>query len=123
MTTVHTWQLPIRTASEANRNDHWTKRYKRKKEQRIAIKKAFLKKPPPEMRNYLHVILTRIAPRLLDVHDNLPVSFKTIVDKIAEELTGNYAPGHADSDKRLSWEYKQEKSKEYAIRIEIVEPE
>jgi hypothetical protein len=50
------------------------------------------------------------------MHDNLPMSFKFIVDKIAELLTGK-SKGKGDSDPRLTWKYSQEKSKQKVIKI------
>ncbi len=111
-------EIPIRTVSEANSSEHWTKKHRRKKSQRFALEFClyFYKK---EIRLPCHITLTRIAPRSLDTGDNLPCSFKHIRDVIAELITGDTRPGLADSDDRLTWEYKQEKGKpkEYAIRI------
>jgi hypothetical protein len=123
METISTWHLPIKTVSEANCSEHWTKKAKRRKIQKGWIKSAFVGNPLAYSRRpELTVVITRIAPRSLDVHDNLPMSLKGIVDAIAEELTGNYIPGRADDDKRITWEYKQEKGKpkEYAVKIEIM---
>lgn len=120
MKTIVFWQLPIKTASEANSSEHWAQKAKRHKLQKRWIKTAFMKNRP-HIALPAHVILTRIAPRELDSQDNLPTSLKYVCDAIAEQLTGNFVPGRADSDKRISWEYKQEKGKvrEYAVKIEI----
>lgn len=120
MKTVVNWQLPIKTASEANSSEHWTKKAKRHRLQKRWIKAAFLKEKP-QIEFPMHVVITRLAPRSLDCQDNLPCSLKYVVDAIAEELTGNYVPGRADGDKRITWEYRQEKGspKEYAVKIEI----
>lgn len=111
-------EIPIRTVSEANSSEHWTKKHRRKQAQRFALEfgLAWYKK---EIRLPCHITLTRIAPRSLDTGDNLPCSFKHIRDVIAELITGDKRPGLADSDERLTWEYKQEKGKpkQYAIRI------
>lgn len=121
MKTVVNWHLPIRTASEANSSEHWNKKAKRHKLQKRWIKAAFHRERPQIALPAL-VVLTRLAPRALDCQDNLPCSMKYIVDAIAEELTGNYVPGRADGDKRITWEYHQEKGepKEYAVKIEIL---
>ncbi len=116
-------EIPIRTVSEANVMEHWTKKHARKKQQRKAI--TLFMNPHLEDIKYTlafgicHIILTRIAPRALDEGDNLPSSFKHIRDVVAELVTGNKIPGQADSDHRLTWEYKQEKGKpkQYGIRI------
>lgn len=120
MKTIVSWQLPIKTASEANSSEHWTRKAKRHRLQKRWVKAAFHRERP-QLAIPAHVVLTRIAPRSLDSQDNLPMSFKYIADSIAEELTGNYVPGRADDDKRITWEYKQEKGavKEYGVKIEI----
>lgn len=114
------WQLPIKTASEANSSEHWTVKAKRHKLQKRWVKTFFLRERP-QISLPARVVLTRVAPRQLDSQDNLPASLKYVVDAIAEQLTGNFVPGRADSDKRMSWEYKQQKGKphEYAVKIEI----
>ncbi len=68
----------------------------------------------------LFIFLTRIAPRALDF-DNLVYAFKHIRDVIADTLLPGLAAGRADDDKRLQWQYCQEKGrpKEYAFRISI----
>ena len=59
--------------------------------------------------------ITRIAPGTLDAHDNLPRALKACVDEIAAVLDVD------DKDKRVSWQYAQEKGrpKEYAVRVQI----
>lgn len=118
-----TWccTLPIRTVSEANLgSEHWTKRHKRHKAQKQRVKWQW-KIDKPKVSLPCKVILTRIAPRALDRQENLPVSMKYIVDAIADCLIPGLPPGKADSDKRIEWEYAQEKgmSKQYALKIEI----
>lgn len=61
-----------------------------------------------------HIKLTRVAKRYLDC-DNLPVSMKYIRDAIADQIFPGLAPGQADNDKRLSWQYDQIKGKECAV--------
>lgn len=121
MKTIVTWQLPIKTASEANSSEHWTKKAKRHRLQKLCIKAAY-RADKPQIQLPCACVLTRIAPRQLDCQDNLPMSLKFITDAIAEEITGNYVPGRADGCKEITWEYKQEKGKpkEYAVRIEIM---
>lgn len=136
MKTIAEWKLPIKTVSEGNCSQHWTKKAKRRKIQRGWIKAAMRTQPLQSLFTAEHpnenshsaprricVVLTRIAPRSLDCHDNLPMALKGVVDAIAEELTQNYVPGRADDAKWISWEYRQEKgkSREYAVRIEIRE--
>ncbi len=118
--------LPILTVSESNTHEHWTKSYKRHTHQKKQIRTFFLVKQS-KITLPCNVVLTRLSPRKLDSHDNLPTSFKYIVDTIADCIlrTDNcpyvkkMQPGHADSDPRITWIYKQEKSKEKGIRLEI----
>ena len=76
--------------------------------------------------------MTRIAVRMLDCEENLPMAFKWIKDELGACLfpdkvvvyktkSGRYAKnkGHADSDPRITWKYAQEKGKIQGIRIEI----
>jgi len=121
MKTITFCKLPIKTVSEANCSQHWTVKAKRHRLQKRWIKTVFLKERP-QIELPARVVITRIAPNELDIHDNLPMSLKYVVDAIAEQLTGNFVPGQADSDKRISWIYcqKRGKPKEYAVNIEII---
>jgi hypothetical protein len=109
-------ELPIRLESTANkRGEHWAVKAKRAKDHRSAVKWAcgwLVRHPLPA-----RVIVTRIAPRKLDSHDNLTMACKHLVDGVAEML------GIKDNDPRVTWEYTQErgKPKEYAARIAIQE--
>ena len=113
-------RLPIRTVSEANSSEFWRIKAKRHKEQKKMIF-DYWAKFNPVIKLPANVVLIRVAPRELDSHDNLRVSFKYLTDAISECLTGIKKAGRADSDKRITWDYKQEKGnvREYAIRIEI----
>ena len=110
--------LPIRTVSEANNTDHWHIKASRHRDQKKAIAIALT-----PFRDKIHlpckIFLTRFATKKLDKHDNLPMSFKYIVDAICSILTGNYVAGQADSDERISIAYDQLTSKEFGIKIEI----
>jgi hypothetical protein len=66
----------------------------------------------------LTIKLTRISSRKLDVHDNLPMSFKYVVDAIANLLNPGKSSGRADDSEKLKWEYGHEKG-ESGIRVEI----
>jgi hypothetical protein len=110
--------LPIRTKSEANCFEPWRLKHARHKEQQRIVTLSL--KP---LRGLItlpcKVMLTRFAPDELDTFDNLPMSFKYIVDAICAIITGEYRAGKADSDKRITIACGQVKSKEYGIRIEI----
>lgn len=124
MKTIQCWRLNIEIANESNSTEHWTKKHKRHKKQKMAIRKAFLA-DKPVMTLPVHVVLTRISPRQMDSHDNLPMSMKFCADAIADYLWPNQAPGRADDNPEITWEYKQEKGKprEYGFRIEMVKDE
>lgn len=110
--------LPIRTTSEANCFEPWPEKHKRHKAQQRTVALA-LNPLRAKIQLPCKVQLTRFAPHELDAFDNLPMSFKYIVDAICAIITGNYVAGKADSDKRISISCGQEKSKEYGIRIEV----
>lgn len=120
MKSVWFWQLNIRTASESNSKEHWTVKAKRHRKQKSMIKKIFLSERP-KVKPPCTVLLTRIAPGTLDAHDNLPISFKWIVDAIADYLCPGQLAGRADDNKLIEWKYSQKRGKprEYAIQIEI----
>lgn len=110
--------LPLRTKSEANCFEHWHLRHKRHKAQQALVALA-LKPLKENIKLPCRILLTRFAPKKLDKHDNLPMSFKYIVDAVCSIITGNFASGQADSDERISISYDQIESQEYGIRIEV----
>lgn len=98
--------------------EHWSKRHARHKKYRnelIVMKCACGRIELP-----CKVTMKRIAPRMLDAEENLPMAFKFIKDTLAMWMLGG-ASGKKDSDPRIKWEYAQEKGKpkEYAIVISI----
>jgi hypothetical protein len=110
--------LPIQTKSEANCFEHWRFKYERHKKQQRQV--ALALNPLRDRIKLPCVIkLIRFAPDELDRFDNLPMSFKYIVDAICAIITGELRPGKADSDPRITIACNQVKSKEYGIRIEI----
>ena len=111
-------EIPMATVSEANCSEAWTKKHRRHQLQRRAVA-TFLRPMQNKIKLPCQIKLTRLAPRQLDKHDNLPMSFKYIVDACCAIITNNYIYGNADNDDRISICYDQEISKEYGIRIEI----
>jgi hypothetical protein len=111
--------LPIRTVSEANCFEPWQVKHGRHKEQKRLVALG-LNPLKGKVRLPCTIMLTRFAPDELDAFDNLPVSFKYIVDAVCAIITGNYVAGRADSDKRISITCDQVKSDAYGIRIEIL---
>lgn len=120
MKTIINFQLPIKTASESNCSEHYHVKNKRHTLQKRWVKTAF-KKENPNISLPCKITLTRIAPRSLDAHDNLPMSLKWVADGVAENIIPGKAAGRADDSKEISWEYKQKKgqTREYAVIIEI----
>lgn len=116
MTAVLTIELPIKTVSESNMREHHMAKARRVKMQRMT---AFLLTHKACNEKHLGVMwwmakyksltitLTRIAGKFLNPHDNLPRSFKAIVDGIADGLGTN------DEDEGLTWKYAQELATEF----------
>lgn len=112
------FSLPIKTVSEANISEPWQKKMRRHREQKSMISYAM-----SQIGDRIHlpckIILKRYGKRLLDAHDNLPISFKHILDHICAHITGDKRPGRADGYAGFTFVYDQEKSKEYFIKITI----
>ena len=126
------WWLPLKTVSEGNSNEHWTKKRNRHKTQQFFIRELFKREGAMVVAHPIEITLTRVSSRLLDAEENLPMAFKWIKDEIGACLfpdkvvvyknkKGKYVKnkGHADSDPRIKWNYAQEKGKIMGIRIEI----
>jgi len=107
--------------SEANISEHWTKRADRHKKQKLMVSYAMSR-----VKEYISMPCTitckRYGKKLLDAHDNLPISFKHILDQICIGITGDKRPGRADGHSGLTFKYDQEKSKTYYIKITIEYP-
>lgn len=112
-------KIYVKTVSEANCSEHWTSKSKRHNQQRKAIAWKWVESKP-EITPPCIIKLTRIAPRALDDDNNI-MSLKYIRDSIADKIHPGLAPGRADDDKRIKWEYGQERGvpKEYAVKIEV----
>jgi len=113
--------VPIRTVSEANMTgEHWTKKHRRHKLQKQAVKDEFIK-ISEKINTPCEVNLTRIAPRNLD-YDNLCSSQKTIFDALCDCIIPGLKAGRADGEGKIKAHYFQEKGrpKEYAVKIEII---
>jgi hypothetical protein len=114
-------KLPIKTVSEGNKSEHWSKKSKRHKNQKFLVKLALADQLDTLPSLPVQITLTRVAPRSLDRHDNLPMALKYVLDAICEILIPNKAIGQADGDPRIQVKYEQIRGvpKEYAIEIEI----
>lgn len=111
-------QVPIRTVSEANNFDHWTKKRKRHKAQQKLIFFALLN-CKHLIRFPCMILFIRYAPKTLDKHDNLPMSFKYLCDAVCSEITNEHRPGLADNFKDIDIHYDQVISKQYYVKIII----
>jgi hypothetical protein len=110
--------LPVRTVSEVNCTEHWTKKHKRHKLQQKILALA-LKTSKCQIKLPCHIKLIRYAPKKLDKHDNLPISMKYILDACCAIITGDYRPGRADDDERISISYDQVQYPHYGVKILI----
>jgi hypothetical protein len=124
MNLIKSVYIPIKTVSEANKTEHWTKKHKRHKAQRNAVEiycgklvtKMLELDSVPTM-----ISLTRVAPRALDQGDNLPMALKSIRDYIANLLSPGLQIGRADDLDQFKWRYGQRRGavREYAVIVEF----
>jgi len=125
------WELPLKTKDETNSFEHYAVKKKRHNQQQFFIKQLFMHEAR-EIKLPCTVKFIRLSPGFMDEEDNLRMAFKWIKDQVGACLFPNKSVvyvtrkgqvrenrGHADSDKRVTWEYGQEKSKTLGIRIEI----
>lgn len=109
--------IPIRTKSELNQREHWSKRHKRLSGHRKTVAMVLRSKAFVSLASFSSfvVTLTRIAPRELD-DDNLRGAIKGCRDGVADFL------GLDDRDPRVRWEYGQRRGRvrEYAVEVNVV---
>lgn len=122
--------VAIKTVSEINSTEHWTKKSKRRKQQQFFVRQALLKENTA-IHTPCTIKLSRHAPRLLD-DDNLRSSFKYIRDEIASYIypekiaysciKGSISAnkGFCDSGDQITWMYAQIKDKRCFVTIEII---
>ncbi len=110
--TEKTITFPLDTTSPKSMHEMpWAKHKRVKHERNITRVYLLASKPMPAFP--LTIRVTRLAPRTLDAHDNLPMSLAAVVDEIADAL------GVPDNDPRLTWRYSQEQQAEYGVRIHM----
>lgn len=114
--------VDIKTVSEANVSEHWTTRRKRITSQhKIIWHELHRILPSGKISLPCKITLTRYASKEMD-DDNLPTSMKYIKDAVANFIKPGLAPGQADGDRRMTWQYNQVIAKKpYGVRIEIEE--
>jgi hypothetical protein len=130
--------IPVITVSEANggrkkkvksvdkngnvlyryQSEHWSEKATRHKRQKTLIH-YMLNPHKSKLKLPCRIEFTRYAPKKLDRFDNLPMSLKYILDACCEVITGDLRPGRADDTEEIDVVYKQEISKEYALKIII----
>jgi len=120
MATSITIDVPVKTVSEKNRREHWSKRDRRVRAQkeivwvylaRAAALRLFI---AATREQELAIRLVRIAPRLLDAGDNDAVALSAVRDTVAKMF------GRDDgASGRITWTYGQEKAKTYGVRVEV----
>ena len=115
MNVIITFEVPIRIESEANQRVHWSKRWRRFRDQRIILRNGWNRATNHAGKlnasSYV-VTLTRIGHKLLD-DDNLAGGLKGVQDEIAKIL------GIDDGDARIKWVRKQRKGTEYSCVVKI----
>ena len=112
-----TTTLPIFTVSEANRREHHMVRHRRRKKQRADA--HMLMKQFKRPRLPVTITLTRVAPRILDSHDNLPMSLKSAVDGICDWLG---VDDQSEEVRILYGQIKRPATHEIHVRIEEFRP-
>jgi hypothetical protein len=116
------WEIPLRLESYANKSGNWKANIIRKKKHNSQIDWHFLAQPlkifPP-----CKLTLCRLAPRKLDLDDNLRFAFKNILDRLGQKLMPHKKVGHADGTGLIQVHYDQKKGqpREYKIIITIEE--
>jgi hypothetical protein len=108
------FSIPVRLPSLANTRLHWRAMASLKKKQKKITQKVLdiywtksSRLPLP-----LLITLTRVGPRRLDKHDNLPITCKYVVDQIAATI------GVDDGSDLYTWRYEQRIGK-YSVEVEI----
>lgn len=111
----------IQTVTEKNTGGHWSGKSRRAKLQRSLVYYTLLERlgrrcpvQPP-----CTVLLTRVAPRLLDSHDNLASAVSHCVDGVSDYLAGGYGHGE-DRQPGLTWHYAQRQGPPRTYGVEIV---
>ncbi len=105
-----TLKVPVKVYSTANAREHWAVKHRRGKEQKTAVQEVWGNSPLAIQATRsstclpLVVTLTNLG-KPMDGHDNLPNSFKAIVDQVAALL------GIDDGDERIEWRYEQKAGK------------
>jgi len=109
------YYLPIKLVSEMNNRECWQAKYRRSRSQKMAAKIITASEFKWDGSPIIITIIREIGPRgkFFD-SDNDQASKKATRDGITLGLGLTN-----DNDSRLTWEYKQEKSDQHRVRVEI----
>jgi len=127
------WDIPIKTCDETNAYENPHLKTRRHKQQQFFIRQLF-NSEAREVPLPCLVTFVRLGPKEMDEEDNLRMAFKWIKDQVGACLFPEKSvvyvtkkgqvkenKGHADSDPRVKWHYRQEKATRLSIRI-VIEP-
>ncbi len=92
-------RFDIKTVSEANQAEHWSRKHRRKKDQQNDFAMLW-RQHQRTLLLPLTVTFTRYSCKVLDT-DNLAGAFKHIQDELARQL------GVDDGDGSVQWKYEQ----------------
>jgi len=107
--------VPLRLASEPNERGSWRRTARRTTTQRAAVARALRAALAGRVVALpCVVVLVRLAPRALD-SDNAVSSAKHARDGAADAL------GIDDGDPRVRWDVRQERARQFAVRVEVHE--
>lgn len=105
-------EIPLKTISEANARDHWSKKAKRVRHHRSTAH-LLTKRVARATALPVVVTLTRVSPSSGLDDDNLRSALKAVRDGIAD------AYGVDDRDPGIAWRYAQRRGTAYAVQVEI----
>ena len=110
--------IPIRTVSESNMREHWSAKHRRHKKQKGIV--LMYLRHNGEIQLPCTVKMIRRSKRMLD-DDNLIGSMKAVRDAIADFIIPGLAPGRADDNKTIRWQYDQVKG-DHAVIVQVFPP-
>ena len=97
-------KLPFTVTSSANARGHTKARAEGPRRQRALTTLVLQNQPKMENDESFLVIFHRVAPRLYDEKDNLPMAFKAVRDAVAKHLGVSDSAYHGD---KIDWLYRQ----------------
>lgn len=112
--------VPILTKSGDNAREHWSKKQRRVRQERVAVAWAWVAKLPFRAPNLLPctVTIVRHSAGRLDEPDGITSALKATRDEVAYRLglptrkppknNPNALPVADDTDERVTWAYRQE---------------